>query len=145
VKELDPLNVVTLREYVDRIFSENQRAVEAALKNQEFALDRARSHIEAIFAEHRRAHDQKHVDDEKAQEQARRAIDLRLEKLNELRSEVIQDRGEYLRRDVFDSQLQGVLKQISELADFRSRALGLAVVLSLISGAIGAVIGRLLG
>ena len=129
---------VPLREYVERIFDERAAALSLALANSEKALDRARTHIENIFEEHRRAHSQKHQDDEKALEAARQAVNLRLEKLNELRSEVIQDRGEYVRRDVFESQIKPLL-------EFRSRALGFGALVALLSGAVGAVIARVLG
>src|SRR5687768_13576571 len=95
----------------------------------EEALARARGHIEAIFDEHRKAHTQKHTDDERAVDQARQAVNLRLEKLNELRAEVIQDRGEFVRHDVFDAA-------IAPLREFRSRALGAGALVALGSGVI---------
>jgi hypothetical protein len=103
------LNVVTLRDYIERVVADQEKAVNAALK----------------------AHDLRHEANDAS-------VAGRLEKLNELRSEVIQDRGEYVRKDVFETQLK-------PLIEFRSRALGAGAVLALVAGAVGAAILKVLG
>lgn len=141
----NPLNIVSLRDYTERLFEESQRAVDAALRNQENSLERARTHIEAIFDEHRRAHDQKHVDDERAQDAARTAIDLRLEKLNELRSEVLQDRSQFVRRDLYDADVKSLNEKLEAVRSWQNKAVGAGVILTLLAGTVGALILKLFG
>ena len=104
-----------------------------------------REYLERAHNDAWRAHSEKHRLENVAIEQARNAIDLRLEKLNELRSEVIQDRGEYVRRDVHDSQIKGLQDKLDALESFRTKAVGAAAVLTLVSGAVGAAIVKALG
>ena len=73
---------VTLREYIEAIMSERDRALTAAFTAQQSALNLATRNLE-----------------------------LRLEKLNELRQEVTQDRGEYVKREVYESRVNIVEKR----------------------------------
>ena len=75
-------NTVTLREYIEAIMSERDRALTAAFTAQQSALNLATRNLE-----------------------------LRLEKLNELRQEVTQDRGEYVKREVYESRVNIVEKR----------------------------------
>lgn len=74
-----------------------------------------REFLERLLSEYREAHRQKHLDDERALDQARGAIDLRLEKLNELRAEVLQDRGQFVRSDVYKKDVEVLNNAIREL------------------------------
>jgi hypothetical protein len=104
-----------------------------------------REYLEKVIALEFRAHGEKHNLEQEAIKQAREQMELRLGKLNELRSEVIQDRGEYLRRDVFESQFDPLMKRLQLLESFKASAMGAAAVLCLVSGAIGAAILKLFG
>jgi len=77
---------VPLREYIERIFDERQKALDIAFRASEQAL--------AL---------------------ASRNLELRLEKLNELRQEVTQDRGEYVKREVYESRMGIVEKRLAWL------------------------------
>jgi hypothetical protein len=107
---------VTLREYIERIFDERQKALDVAFKANSEAL--------AL---------------------ASRNLELRLEKLNELRQEVTQDRSNFLTRDRYDSQHKALEDRVVSLEGFRGRALGFGALVALLSGVIGAVIQRALG
>lgn len=104
-----------------------------------------REYIERIIDERSKAHDQRHYDEAQAIDQARAAVDLRLEKLNELRSEVLQDRGQFVRRDVYDNDKKGRDLRLQRLESWQARASGAAVILTLIAGLIGAAVMRALG
>ncbi|HEV8573107.1 MAG TPA: hypothetical protein VGR43_00215 [Dehalococcoidia bacterium] len=76
---------VTLRDYVERIFDEKQKALELAFKAQQEAL--------AL---------------------ASRTLELRLEKLNELRQEVTQDRSNYITRIQYEAEVGALEKKINQ-------------------------------
>jgi len=76
---------------------------------------------------------------------ARNTMEARLEKLNELRSEVVRDRGEYVRRDVHSREIEAMNNRLSSLENFRAKSIGVAAVLVLFSGTIGAVVARAFG
>jgi len=101
-------NTVSLREYIERIFDEKQKALELAFKAQQDALGLAS-----------------------------RTLEVRLEKLNELRREVTEDRAKFVPRETYDAE-------IGPLQAFRSKALGFGSLLALLSGVVGALIERLL-
>jgi DNA repair exonuclease SbcCD ATPase subunit len=72
-------NHVSLRDYIDRIFEEKQKAVELGFKSQQDALSLAS-----------------------------RTLEQRLEKLNELRQEVTSDRGRYVTREKYDADIEAL-------------------------------------
>lgn len=112
-----------------------------------------REHIEAVLAERWQAHDREHADisealtlareaSERALVEARVEINARLDKLNELRSEVLTDRSEYVRREVFDQGAAIRDQRLDVLENWRSKATGASVVLVLFAGTIGAAIAK---
>ena len=109
-------NTVPLREYIETIIAEKDRALQAAFIAQQNALTLAAKNLE-----------------------------LRLEKLNEMRQEVTQDRASYQTRDRAEAMFDAVEARLGALENWRSRATGAAVVLGLFAGAIGAVITKTLG
>ena len=100
---------VPLREYVERIFDEKQKALEIAFRGQQEAL---------ALASH--------------------TLEIRLEKLNELRREVTEDRAKYVTVEKYDAEIE-------PLKSFRSKALGFGVLVAVFSGLVGAVLDRLFG
>lgn len=109
-------NTVTLREYIEAIMSERDRALTAAFTAQQAALNLATKNLE-----------------------------LRLEKLNELRQEVTQDRASYQTRDKAEAEADAMGARLTSLESFRGKALGFGALLAVISGAVGAVIQRAVG
>jgi hypothetical protein len=100
---------VSIREYFERIFEERQAALELAFKAQQEALGLAS-----------------------------RTLELRLEKLNDLRQEVTRDRESYITRDVYDAdqkiteawrnQMQGGMNLIRFLGVGGTVALGVEIL-----------------
>jgi len=109
-------NTVTLREYIEAIIGEKDRALQAAFTAQQNALNLATKNLE-----------------------------LHLEKLNELRQEVTQDRASYMTRDRAEAQDDAIDARLTALEAFRGKALGFGALVALLSGAVGAVIARLVG
>ena len=109
-------NTVSLREYIEAMMRERDRALTAAFKAQQDAL-----------------------------QLATRNLELRLEKLNELRNEVISDRGTFLTRDRYESQHSALEDKVAALESFRGKALGFGALASLISAVAGALIVKAIG
>ena len=107
-------NHVSLREYIEAIISEKDRALQAAFLAQQNALNLATKNLE-----------------------------LRLEKLNDLRQEVTRDRANYLTRDKAESDSDAINVRISSLESFRGKALGFGALVAILSGAVGAIIQKL--
>lgn len=87
---------VTVRDYVERIFDEREKALNIA-----FGAEKVR--VELAF---------------KAQQDAlalaSRILELRLEKLNDLRQEVTTDRGRYLTKEQYASDLKALNQKIDD-------------------------------
>jgi len=109
-------NTVTLREYIEAIMSERDRALTAAFTAQQAALNLATKNLE-----------------------------LRLEKLNELRQEVTQDRANYQTRDKAEVTEESLSVRISNLENFRGKALGFGALVSLLSAVGGALVVKAIG
>lgn len=93
-----------------------------------------RIHSEAHAREHL-AHERIHNVEKDQLEKAERAMGKRLEGMNEFRDALQDQAARGVSRELFDAQ-------IAPLLEFRSRALGAATVLALVSGSIGAAIAR---
>jgi hypothetical protein len=114
---------VSLRDYVERIFDERQAALDLAFSGQQEALRVAKVEYDA-----------------------------RLEKLNELRAEVTRDRALFITTDRFDGEQRvasqardAVANRVSALENWKAKATGAAVVLTIIAGAIGAAVAKAFG
>lgn len=105
---------ITLREYVDRILEEREKAFLVRMEMQNAALQRESRNIE-----------------------------MRLEKLNELRQEVIQDRGAYVLRENLDARLGQVQNAVRSIEKRLAWMTGVGSLLVLIAGLVGSWIGSL--
>jgi len=106
---------VELKEYVERVLDEKDKALQLAFRAQQEAL--------AL---------------------ASRTLELRLEKLNELRQEVTQDRGNYVTKDKFDAAQEAWNARLKILEDWRSRAIGFGAAIAAAAGIAGGVAARLI-
>lgn len=75
-----------------------------------------------------------------ARELASKNIDARLEKLNELRSQVIEDRALYLTKDKNEMQMVGVDSRLKVLEMSQSRMYGIIAGASIVTGIVTALI-----
>ncbi len=142
---------VTLKEYIERIFDEREKALNQAFRAQQEAL---------ALATH--------------------SLELRLEKLNELRAEVITDRAkyattdkfdtelgriddliqvtkdalvainlqlqrDYMRKDTLDSILVPINNQLSQLNEWRNQVIGFGIAFSLLACIVGGFLARHFG
>lgn len=90
---------VSLREYIEVILRERQKAHQVEHELIEKALDKAQILREEALA------------------QARNVVDQRLEKLNELRSEVQEDRSQFLRLDTYESKHEILEREVKNVAE----------------------------
>jgi len=77
---------VSLKEYIERIFDEREKALNVALRSQE---ERVR--------------------------EASKQVDMRLDKLNELRAEVQADRSEFVKKGAYESEYASLSDKVSIL------------------------------
>ena len=83
---------VPLKEYIERIFDEREKALNVALRLQE----------------------------ERVKEAAKQ-VDMRLDKLNELRAEVQADRSEFVKSSVYEIKYKTLSDKIDELLETQIR------------------------
>lgn len=107
---------VPVREYIERIFTERQAALEIAFKAQQNALKLATKNLNG-----------------------------RLKNLNELRQQVLTDRGLYLTRDRHDAYAAGVDARIGALEAWRNRAIGFGAAIAFIAGISGGIAVKIWG
>ena len=77
---------------------------------------------------------------DKAVQVAYRSMEGRLDRLNELRNEVTEDRARFLTRERFETEHAVVEARVNSLESWRGKALGFGALLALISAAIGALL-----
>ena len=75
---------------------------------------------------------------------AQREMERRLEALNELRNQVLEDRVRFVLRAVHDSEMDARDLRLNALENFRAKAIGAGAVLALLAGAVGAAVARAL-
>jgi len=98
-----------------------------------------RQYIDTNFELRDRARRDELTSEREARELATRILEGRLDKLNELRAEVISDRGNFITRIEFEVES----KRIDMLEKWQAKLLGIGIVLALISALIGAGIMRM--
>jgi hypothetical protein len=81
---------------------------------------------------------------EKADDAWKTGVSDRVDHLNQLRTDVITDRSQFVRTGQFDAELKAVNLRLSAVESWKSKATGAAVVLTLFAGAVGAAVMRVL-
>lgn len=74
-----------------------------------------REHIEQLFAAYRDAHRREHELLEKDVERARHVVDTRLETMNELRAQILSERGMFRTAEVCEAQMKSHATLIDRL------------------------------
>lgn len=79
---------------------------------------------------------------EKALTLTAKNLEYRLEHLNELREQVVEDRGKFLRKDVYEESNEILKRRVLALENNFSKLIGIAIALIAVSGILGGVIGH---
>jgi hypothetical protein len=126
----DPHADVTLREYIEAILHEQDRALQAlaASTAREVAVlaEATEREVKTLAASHGRevaelkanvqelarlhseAHAREHALTQTAVEKAEQSLGVRLEGMNELRAQITGERGTYVTRDMLEAKLSGI-------------------------------------
>ena len=104
-----------------------------------------REFIERQILDHEKLNNVKFEAMEQATELAFKNLDLRLNRLNELRGEVTADREQFVKADKYEVQHEALRKQVDVLTKGQGRWIGIAVSLSFISAIVGGVLVKLFG
>lgn len=104
-----------------------------------------RDHIEGIMVEQKSLYTERWEAQRREVAFALREMERRLESLNELRNQVIQDRHMFVTEAKYNAAIEARDHRISALENWRSKATGVALVLALFAGAIGAAVMKVLG
>lgn len=130
-----------VREVAQRLEREVEQTATRLEKGVQVALnavaETARIHSEAHVREHQ-AHERTHSVEKNQLDKAELVMSKRLDGMNEFRDALSDQAGRAVTRELFDAT-------IKPLVEFRSRALGAAVVMAMLSGAVGAAIVKMLG
>lgn len=84
--------------------------------------------------------DQKFIMQDKALELANINMGMRLDKLNELRKEVTEDRSKFVTDERFSIQLKTIEDRIKSLELWQAKIYGMAALSSVIGGIVGAIV-----
>jgi len=97
-------------------------------------------HIKEILHEREKALKDLLCEREKSLDLTAKNLEVRLAHLNALRDQVLEDRVNFVNRDVFNE----AVRRIDTLEKWQAKVVGVAAVLVLMSGMLGAVIANLL-
>ena len=101
-----------------------------------------RTYIERIFDERDERYKERWEAQRREVSLAQREMERRLEALNELRNQVLEDRGRFLLRDVYDAEMAAQASRFTGLENFRAKSVGVGLVLLAVAGIIGGVISK---
>jgi hypothetical protein len=120
-------NSVTTREYLERICAERSKRV----------VDRITG-AEELYSQRFEMQDN-------ALKLATKTLELRLEKLNELRAEVLQDRARYITLDAYDARHAPIEARIKAIELWNSKVYGAALGIALVGGISGSIVTKIFG
>ena len=95
---------LTWVQFIDRALEAERRATEAEFR---------RCH--AVLEEHVRAEDLRHEAGDAKIQKANEVLDYRLEEMNNFRAQINQERGDYLRRDMYDRENAALSERVKSL------------------------------
>lgn len=128
----------------DREHQHEQKSLETALESEQRRLRAHREAHDAAHAAHEKlheasdtTHESQHKSDEKALTLAVRTMEGRLDELNQLRGEVIQDRAQFVRIEVYRSDKEALNARIDALERLIDRAEGAVNTWRFIAGFLG--------
>jgi len=116
---------VSVIDYFERITEDNHKLINSRL-----------DHIEKIM-------DQRFELRDHALSIANKNMELRLDKLNELRNEVVQDRSRYMTTERFEMQHKTIEDRLTKLEMWQSKIIGISIGIGLIAGLAGVIIAKL--
>lgn len=99
-------------------------------------------YIDSRIASIEKLTDQKFKSQEKAIVLAHEAMEIRLEKLNELRSEVLQDRARYTTVEYSLNQNEAMNIRIKQLELWQSKMYGAIAMTAIISGTVVGILSK---
>jgi hypothetical protein len=104
-----------------------------------------KEYVERLLDEHQKRENQRHDQEAKAQCLMTKNLEYRLEHLNELRDQVMQDRSQFVTVDKYESQHENLSKRVDVVTASINRYYGIAIAISFISGVVGGIIVKLFG
>lgn len=116
---------IPMHQYFDKICSERSQRVSLRLKSIEDML-KLRFEMQ-----------------DKATELANKNLEARLDRLNELRSEVTQDRSKFITVDKYDTQRAVLDDRITKLEMWQSKMYGVGLGIGLVGGISGGLIAKI--
>ena len=70
-------------------------------------------------------------------------LEYRLDNLNQLRGEVLKDREQFMRVDIYDKMHTALMDRVWALEKAQSRMVGIGITLVVLAGILGAVVEKL--
>jgi hypothetical protein len=120
-------NSVTTREYLERICTERSKRVAERFNS-----------MEELYAQRFEMQDN-------ALLLATKDLEARLDKLNALRAEVLQDRSRYITLESYEARHSPVEARIKALELWQSKILGAGLAVAIVGGVSGSLVAKLLG
>lgn len=80
---------------------------------------------------------------EKTIAQVAGALEVRLGHLNALRDQVMADRSQFLPKDVYNEMHDALAQRVNRIETTQARMIGVASVIVIVAGILGAVIGHI--
>lgn len=129
---------ISIRQYIEKILEEDNKLFGQKLDSIEELFNIKFKSLEELIEQRFRLEDQ-------ALMLANRNIETKLEHLNKLRTEVLEDRANYITWSKYESDSKGFDIRLKALENWQSKLIGVAIGIGLVSGIVGGIIVRLLG
>ena len=104
-----------------------------------------KEYIETIIKDHDRLYSERAAQQARELALAREELERRLEGLNELRKQVVQDRAMFFTKEAHEFYAARVQEQVDSFKDFRSRVFGVAAAFVALTAVIVYLIERAVG
>ncbi len=121
---MDSAHSVSLREYIEAILHEKDRALQALAATHGHEVQALKENVLELARIHDDAHAREHALTQTALEKAEQSLTIRLESMNELRSQIYSERGTYVTRDMLETKMAALDTQLDSLGVMVNRRLG---------------------
>jgi hypothetical protein len=133
--DLRPMPLVPLRlvQFIDRTLDAERKVTEAEFRRCDAALEA-----------HARAEDLRHDAGDAKIQKANEVLDYRLEEMNNFRAQINQERAEYVRREMYEREHNGLADRVKTLEIVRGEQAGKAAAYASMVGFVVIVVQMVL-
>jgi len=129
---------ISTKQYIEKIIEEDNKLFEQKLKSINELFNTKFTSLEELIDQRFRLEDQ-------SLKLITKNTETKLEHLNNLRTEVLQDRANYITNSKYEADSKNFDARLKQLEIWQSKIIGIAIGVGLFSGIVGGIIAKMFG